>query len=213
MGNLVGGSLLASLGAVALLVSLYRRRRIDAALASFGTFALLYGARLFFMSELMPALGVSRLTVYWITNTIGYLIQIPAWFFFYQILGPGPHSIVLWWLRIISAFAILGVASDLVQGLGSQIGASGGIYRGNFQLVHNLIDWALADTDLLQIRGSGAFARTLVPLSDAEKSRWELANYLVVLMALAIIVGIAATTRRRARPMLAARASGEGSGS
>ncbi|TFH24239.1 MAG: ABC transporter permease [Myxococcales bacterium] len=104
-------------------------------------------------------------------------------------------------------------ASDLVQGLGSQLGASGGIYRGNFQLVHNLIDWAVADTDLLQIRGSGAFARTLVPLSDAEKTRWELANYLVVLMALAIVVGIAATTRRRARPMLEANASGQGSGS
>jgi sigma-B regulation protein RsbU (phosphoserine phosphatase) len=115
LGPLLGGSLLAFLGVVALVVSLYRRHGIDAALASFGAFSLLYGVRLIFMSELMPALGVSQMTVYWVINTITYLIQIPAWLFFYQILGPGPHSLVLWWLRIISAFAVLGVLSDLVQ--------------------------------------------------------------------------------------------------
>jgi len=103
-------------------------------------------------------------------------------------------------------------ASDVVQGLGSQIGASGAIYRGNFQLVRNLIDWALADTDLLQIRGSGAFARTLMPLSESEKTRWELTNYLVVLIALAIVVGIAATTRRRTRSLLAPGGAGTGTG-
>jgi hypothetical protein len=62
LGTLIGGSLLAFLGTVALLVSLYRRRGIDAALASFGAFALLYGIRLFFSTELVAALGVSRLT-------------------------------------------------------------------------------------------------------------------------------------------------------
>jgi ABC-2 type transport system permease protein len=90
-------------------------------------------------------------------------------------------------------------ASDLVRGLGGQLGASGAIYRGNFQLVRNLIDWSLADTDLLEIRGSGAFARTLRPLSESRKQMWELGNYAFVLMTLAIIVMIAATARRRTR--------------
>ena len=97
-------------------------------------------------------------------------------------------------------------------GAEQEIGASGAIYRGNFQLVRNLIDWAVADTDLLQIRGSGAFARTLMPLSEAEKTRWELTNYLVVLIALAVVVGIAATTRRRTRPLLARGATGTDAG-
>jgi ABC-2 type transport system permease protein len=92
-------------------------------------------------------------------------------------------------------------ASDLVKSLGDQAGAAGGIYRGNFQLVRNLIDWALEDNDLLAIRSAGAFARTLDPMTDGQKTRWEIANYLIVLLALAAIVVAATVSRRRTRPM------------
>lgn len=91
-------------------------------------------------------------------------------------------------------------ASDLAAGLGEQIG--GGVYRNNFQLVRNLVDWALADTDLLAIRGSGSFARTLKPMEEDERNIWEVVNYIFVLAALGAVIGIAATRRRKARKSL-----------
>jgi ABC-2 type transport system permease protein len=91
--------------------------------------------------------------------------------------------------------------SDFVKRLGDQFGAGGAVYRGNFQLMRNLIDWSLEDTDLLEIRGGGAFARTLVTLTDGQKSSWELLNYALVIVALAVIALTARATRRRARPI------------
>ncbi len=98
-------------------------------------------------------------------------------------------------------------ASDLVARLSDQIG--GGVYRGNFQLVRNLIDWALADTDLLQIRTTGAFARTLKPLEDGERNAWEFGNYAVVLLALIILIAVASTRRRRAKPLVVETKEGQ----
>jgi ABC-2 type transport system permease protein len=91
--------------------------------------------------------------------------------------------------------------SDLVKRLGDQFGAGGAVYRGNFDFLHNLIDWALEDTDLLQIRGSGAFARTLVPLTEEQKSSWEVLNYVVVLLSLVVVVVLARAGRKRTRPI------------
>jgi ABC-2 type transport system permease protein len=91
-------------------------------------------------------------------------------------------------------------ASDLAASLGEQM--SGGEYRNNFLLVRNLVDWAVADTDLLEIRGSGAFARTLKPMEEKEKSTWEVINYIFVLAALGGVIAVAAARRRRARKSL-----------
>lgn len=93
------------------------------------------------------------------------------------------------------------MGSDFVMRLGDQFGAGGAIYRGNFQLLRNLIDWSLEDTDLLAIRGGGAFARTLVTLSDAQKSSWELFHYALVVVALAVIAIAARAGRRRTVPI------------
>lgn len=92
-------------------------------------------------------------------------------------------------------------ATDLAAGLGEQIG--GGVYRNNFQLVRNLVDWAIEDTDLLQIRGSGSFARTLKPMEEDERNIWEVINYIFVLLALGAVIGIAAARRKRAKKSLA----------
>ncbi|MFN3202572.1 MAG: Gldg family protein [Bradymonadia bacterium] len=89
-------------------------------------------------------------------------------------------------------------ASDIITGLAQD--ASGGVYRGNFQFLRNIVDWALADTDLLQIRSAGAFARTLDPMEDSERTTWEVSNYGFALIALALVVFLAAGTRRR-RPL------------
>lgn len=89
--------------------------------------------------------------------------------------------------------------SDLVTQLAQQVG--GGSYRGNPLLIRNLVDWALADTDLLQIRSAGAFARTLRSMENDDRTRYELTNYVVVLLALLGVLGVALTRRRLAKPI------------
>ncbi len=89
--------------------------------------------------------------------------------------------------------------SDLITQLGAQVG--GGTYRGNPMLLRNLVDWALEDTQLLSIRNAGAFARTLESTDEASRWRYELGNYLFVLLALIGVLVIALTRRKMARPM------------
>jgi len=110
------GSLLGALGMLALALSLFRFRRVDPLLAAFGAFALLYGVRLFFDSELIPALGIDGLTTAWVVDTITYVIGVPAWLFFRRLLGPGWRSILNFWIAVVGSFAVVGVASDLIQG-------------------------------------------------------------------------------------------------
>ncbi len=88
---------------------------------------------------------------------------------------------------------------DLVGQLGAQIG--GGSYRGNAVLIRNLIDWALEDTDLLQIRSAGAFARTLKSMDDSERNTYEVVNYAVVLLALGGVLLLTVSRRRLAKPI------------
>jgi ABC-2 type transport system permease protein len=87
------------------------------------------------------------------------------------------------------------LASDLLLQLASQPG--GEVHRGNLQLVQNLVDWSVEDTDLLEIRSAGAFARTLLPLDDAERSLWELTQYGLALFLL-ILVAVVPRSRRSA---------------
>jgi ABC-2 type transport system permease protein len=71
----------------------------------------------------------------------------------------------------------------------------------NLQLLQNLVDWAVADVDLLSIRSRGTFARTLEPLDDGARGRWELINYALVVVALGLLVGGVFIRRRRLEPM------------
>jgi len=59
LGDLLTGTLITAAGLLALAISLYRRQGIDPLLASFGAFALLFGVRQFFHSEMISMLGVS----------------------------------------------------------------------------------------------------------------------------------------------------------
>jgi ABC-2 type transport system permease protein len=68
------------------------------------------------------------------------------------------------------------------------------------QLVQNLVDWAVADTDLLTIRSRGNYTRTL-DVPEAERGRWELINYGLVALGLAGVIGGAALRRRSRKPM------------
>lgn len=72
-------------------------------------------------------------------------------------------------------------------------------HAGNMQLVQNLVDWTVEDTDLLSIRTAGAFARTLRPLAEAEASAIEIRTWLMVLIPVLVVVAIPRIRRQNTR--------------
>jgi len=86
------------------------------------------------------------------------------------------------------------LVSDLILSLAQQPG--GEVHRSNVQLVENLLDWAVEDTALLEIRSSGAFARTLKPLEDEQRARWEYGQ-LALAVALVLALSLIPLYRRR----------------
>lgn len=115
LAPLLVGNLLAAVGLLALVLSLFRHRIADPLLASFGAFTLLYGVRLFVSSPILSGLGVGDRTVDWIVSLATYVINVPAWAFFWKVLGGDRRSLLFRWLLVVGAFAVAGVASDLVQ--------------------------------------------------------------------------------------------------
>jgi ABC-2 type transport system permease protein len=91
------------------------------------------------------------------------------------------------------------LVSDLMLRISEQMG--GEVHRGNLQLLQNLVDWSVEDTDLLAIRSTGTFARTLRPLPEGEPQLWEAAVYGVVLVLLAAAVLVPRLRRRRIEPI------------
>ncbi len=87
------------------------------------------------------------------------------------------------------------MVSDLLVQLAS--GPGGEVHRGNLQLLQNLIDWSVEDTDLLQIRGAGAFSRTLTPLTEEDRNLLELLQFALA-GALLVAVALVPAARRRA---------------
>ena len=91
------------------------------------------------------------------------------------------------------------LASDIMMQLAQQ--PNGEVHRGNLQLLQNVIDWSVADTDLLSIRTGGAFARTLAPMTDDERSQTELTSYAFVLLPMFGVVLIPLVRRRMVTPI------------
>ncbi len=89
--------------------------------------------------------------------------------------------------------------NDMVLQLSRQV--AGERFQANLQLIENLVDWSVADVDLLSIRSSGTFARTLLPMEPETRAMYEYANYGVVVMALVVIVALTFGRRRRLTPI------------
>lgn len=71
----------------------------------------------------------------------------------------------------------------------------------NLQFVQNLIDFGLADTDLLSIRSRGTFVRTLLPMEPSERARYEYLNYAIVIIGLAVVILLTVGRRRSLKPI------------
>ncbi len=87
--------------------------------------------------------------------------------------------------------------NDMVLGISRQTG--GERIATNLQLVENVIDWSVSDTDLLSIRSRGTFARTLASKPADDRRMWELGAYGLVVLALGLIIALTAGGRRRMR--------------
>ncbi|HEY0991098.1 MAG TPA: Gldg family protein [Kofleriaceae bacterium] len=84
--------------------------------------------------------------------------------------------------------------SDLVQQLDSEF------TKSNIELVHNAVDWSLADTDLLAIRSRNAATRALT-VPPESRSKWIWANGVIALAGLVGVVVLAWLRRRAVQPI------------
>jgi len=73
--------------------------------------------------------------------------------------------------------------------------------KNNLSMFGNMVDWSLADNDLLSIRSRGKQVRTLDVADDA-RSKWEGINYGIALLGLGLIAGITFLQRRRLEPLI-----------
>jgi ABC-2 type transport system permease protein len=90
------------------------------------------------------------------------------------------------------------VSDLLVQQLDSELTTS------NIELVHNAVDWSLADTDLLAIRSRNAAARALT-IDPEAAGPWIEKNIAIAVVGLALVIGIAWLRRRAVRPITTAK--------
>jgi ABC-2 type transport system permease protein len=104
----------------------------------------------------------------------------------------------------IVVFGSSAFASDDILGLAQQLDSQ--FAAANVELVHNAVDWALADTELLQIRSRSAGARALTIEPDAREG-WRTANIAIAFAGLVLVIGLAYLRRRSVRPVTGEEAS------
>ncbi len=116
-----------------------------------------------------------------------------------QLLPPMPtinHSPPSARLVVIgSAEFVSDTVINMSQGLGMDR------FLNSLGFVQNVIDWSVADEDLLTIRSRGSHARLLKPMTRQEQTFWEWLNYGVALAALAAVSIFGANRRRKEKPM------------
>jgi ABC-2 type transport system permease protein len=93
-----------------------------------------------------------------------------------------------------SAFA----SDDMLQ-LGQSLDSD--LTASNVELVHNAVDWSLADTDLLSIRSRNAATRALTVAAES-RSGWIYGNAIIALIGLVVVVVAAWLRRRGVQPII-----------
>jgi len=89
--------------------------------------------------------------------------------------------------------------NDTVLGISRSTGQDR--FMNSLEFLQNLVDWSVADEDLLAIRSRGSHARLLAPLTPAAQTFWEWLNYGLALLALLGISLYGAFKVRRETPM------------
>ncbi len=84
--------------------------------------------------------------------------------------------------------------NDNIMQLSARLNANA--YQNSLQLAQNAVDWSVEDLDLLGIRARGTASHVLKPLTESDRTMWEVINYAVALVAL-VGIGIIWRTRQR----------------
>jgi ABC-2 type transport system permease protein len=103
----------------------------------------------------------------------------------------------------IVVFGSSAFVSDDLLGFAQQMDSD--FATSNVELVHNAVDWSLADTDLLGIRSRNAASRALTVSADA-RGKWRNVNLAVAGLALIAVVGFAWLRRRQVLPIISKEA-------
>ncbi len=82
-------------------------------------------------------------------------------------------------------FASTGFVDDFALQLSSRLTQD--YYVNNLLLVQNAIDWTVEDIDLLSIRSRGSATRVLVPLTDQQRTGWEIGIYIAEVILLILV--------------------------
>jgi ABC-2 type transport system permease protein len=88
--------------------------------------------------------------------------------------------------------------SDELLEISSQVGSD--YVVNNVELVLNMVDWAVADTDLLTIRSRGSHTRIL-EIEEGARGKWEWANYGIMALALGAVVALTIFRQRAQEPI------------
>ena len=94
-------------------------------------------------------------------------------------------------------FASTGFVDDFALQLSSRLTQD--YYVNNLLMMQNAIDWSVEDLDLLSIRSRGSATRVLIPLSEQQRTTWEVGLY-VMEAVLLILVFAFWTARKRKSP-------------
>jgi ABC-2 type transport system permease protein len=103
----------------------------------------------------------------------------------------------------IVVFGSSAFVSDDMLGIAQSIDSD--LATSNLELVHNAVDWSLADTDLLGIRSRNAAARALTA-DPASHGKWQIVNIAIALLGLIVVVGFAWLRRRAVLPIISKEA-------
>jgi ABC-2 type transport system permease protein len=103
----------------------------------------------------------------------------------------------------IAVFGSSAFVSDDILGLAQQMHSD--LATSNLELVHNAVDWSLADTDLLGIRSRNAASRALT-LKTESRGTWRNVNIALAVLGLIVVVGFAWVRRRRVLPIISKEA-------
>ncbi len=63
----------------------------------------------------------------------------------------------------------------------------GTLYTKPLEFIQNAVEWTIEDQGLSSLRGRSQFARTLLPMTETEQQKWEIANYILVLIGLMLV--------------------------
>ena len=89
--------------------------------------------------------------------------------------------------------------NDTVIGISRSLGQDR--FLNSLEFLHNAVDWAVEDQELLAIRSRGSHARLLAPMDRKEQRFWEWLNYGIALTALVLVAVAGWFVGRREKPL------------